>query len=153
MGAYVFSFVDADAVTPLQKVVKMMDDMLTEAKNEKHEEAVEFAKKFQWCDDTRSSLQKSIAEGTKTIAQLEASIEKAEADSKQLGEEIAGLQSELAAAKGELDDARSIHEKETADYDAAHADLSSSVDALERAMQVLKSRANAIPQSFLEVKE
>merc|ERR1712107_568432 len=51
-------------VTPIQKVIEMMDSMLAKGKQEKHEEEVEFAKFHEWCDQVRDEKTKSIKEAT-----------------------------------------------------------------------------------------
>merc|ERR1719446_1804370 len=51
-------------VTPLQKVVQMLDGVLAKGKKEKHEEEVEFAKFHEWCDNvplTRRAALRSLA--------------------------------------------------------------------------------------------
>merc|ERR1719388_580918 len=53
--------------------------------------------------------------------------------------------------ESDLANATAIREKEKADYDAAHADYSESIDAIERAIAVLKQRAADIPQSLLQL--
>jgi hypothetical protein len=142
---------DGVEVTPIQKVSQMLDGMIAKGKSEKHTEETEFAEFQQWCDSTRTATQKSIAEGEARIQQLEADIIKAEADA----EEAAAVSAELTAKadkeQGEADGAQAIRDKERADYDATHADLSESIDAIERAISVLKSREADVPQSLIQL--
>jgi len=70
-------------VTPLQKVISMLGEMLAKGKTEKHTEEVEFAEFQQWCDSTRDSTKKSIAEAEDKIVQLTADIAKADADAEE----------------------------------------------------------------------
>ena len=44
--------VSSNAVTLVQKVIGMINDMLAKDKNGKHEEQVQFAAYKQFCDDT-----------------------------------------------------------------------------------------------------
>merc|ERR1719262_1184280 len=81
-------------VTPIQKVIEMMDSMLAKGKKEKHEEEVEFTKFHEWCDQVRDEKTKSIAEATAQIAELAAAIDKAESDAEVLAEEISELEAE-----------------------------------------------------------
>merc|ERR1719443_2236375 len=83
-------------VTPIQKVIEMMDGMLAKGKKEKHEEEVEFAKFQEWCDNVRADKTRSIKELGDEIMQLSADIDAAEADAETLGEEIAQLEKETA---------------------------------------------------------
>lgn len=139
-------------VTPLQKVVQMMNDMVAKGKAEKHDEEVAFTKFHEWCDSTRESTTKSIKEAEAQIVQLTADIAKAEADVEQLTADIGELEGSIAADTKELKEATVVREKEHADYSATHKDLSESIDACERAIAVLKSRGKDIPQSLLQVK-
>merc|ERR1719178_520772 len=128
----------ATDVTPIQKVIEMMDGMLAKGKSEKHEEEVEFTKFHEWCNQVRDEKTKSIEEATAQIEELAAAIDKAEADAEVLTEEIAELEKEVAKLTADADSATAQRKKENTDYNAAHQDLSESVDAVARAIQVLK---------------
>jgi len=138
-------------VTPIQKVLEMMDGMLAKGKQEKHEEEVEFTKFHEWCDQVRDEKTKSIAEATAQIEELAAAIDKAESDAEVLTEEIAELEKEVSRLQAEADSATAQRQKEEADYNAAHKDLSESIDAIARATQTLKKREADVPQSLLQV--
>merc|ERR1719178_237377 len=138
-------------VTPIEKVVEMMDGMLAKGKQEKHEEEVEFTKFHQWCDQVRDEKTKSIAEATAQIEELAAAIDKAESDAEVLTEEIAELTKEVAKLTADADSATAQRKTEEADYQAAHKDLSESIDAVARAIQVLKQREGDVAQSLLQV--
>merc|ERR1719217_455558 len=141
-----------DNVTPIEKVLQMMGEMLSKGKKEKNIEEVEFAKFKTWCEDTIADTKKDIAEGTAKIEQLTADIAKAESDVKQLSEEIAEHEAEVAQWESDLAAATKIRETEKADYDAAHLDYSESIDAIKRAIVALSKRDKDIPQSLLQHK-
>jgi uncharacterized coiled-coil DUF342 family protein len=141
----------ASAVTPIQKVIQMLGEMASKGKKEKNVEEVEFAKFKTWCEDVISDKTKSIEDAAAAIEQLNADILKAESDAKVLGEEIDALTADVATHEADLANATAIREKEKADYEAAHADYSESIDAIERAIAVLKQRAGDIPQSLLQL--
>merc|ERR1719343_1711990 len=142
-------------VTPIQKVIEMMDGMLAKGKAEKHEEEVEFTKFHEWCDQVREEKTKSIAEATAEIEELAAAIDKAESDAEVLTEEISELEAATAKLEAEADSATSVRDKEHEDYMATHLDLSDSIDAIARAIQVLKGREADVPQaaSLLELQK
>jgi len=143
----------ASDVTPIQKVIEMMNGMISKGKEEKHKEEVEFNAFKVWCDNTRAATEQAIKDGADKIVQLEADRDKAEADAEQLKTEIGELEASIATAEDELKAATKIRNKENADYKATHFDLSESVDALDRAISVLKSKAGSIPQaSLLQIK-
>merc|ERR1719219_2087036 len=83
-------------VTPLQKLLQMMDDMLAKGKTEKTAEEVEFAKFHAWCDGVREEKTTAIAKAKEQIEQLEADIQKGTTDAKVLAEEIKELEVKVA---------------------------------------------------------
>jgi len=138
-------------VTPIQKVIEMMDSMLAKGKKEKHEEEVEFTKFHEWCDQVREEKTTSIAEATAQIEELAAAIDKAESDAEVLSEEIAELETETNKLEDDAASATALRKKEHADYSATHKDYSESIDALARAIQTLKGKEKDVPQSLIQL--
>merc|ERR1719269_340090 len=128
-------------VTPVQKVIQLMQGMLEKGKKEKHDEQVQFAAYKQFCDDTAVEKKRSIDEAAEQIDMLKADIAKATADAAQLGKEIAGLDEDVSVWNGDKKAATSVRKIEKADYDATNKDYSESIDALQRAIAVLKKQA------------
>merc|ERR1719471_229846 len=143
--------VSADAVTPVQKVVEMMNGMLEKGKKEKHEEQVQFAAYKQFCDDTTVEKKRAIEEANEQIEVLKADIEKYTATAAKLSKEIAEHEEDISVWNGDIKAATKVREIEKADYDTTHTDYSESVDALERAIAVLKKQAHDRKQSLLQV--
>merc|ERR1719337_420509 len=129
------------AVTPVQKVIQLMNGMLEKGKKEKHDEQVQFAAYKQFCDDTTVEKKRAIAEANEMIDKLKADIQKYTADAAKLTKEIAELDEDISIWKGDINAATNVREIEKADYDALHKDYSESVDALQRAIAVLKKQA------------
>merc|ERR1719327_2096107 len=75
------------------------------------------------------------------MEQLAASIQKNEADASTLSKEIAQLDEDISVWEGDKKAATEAREIENADYMKTHKDYSESVDALERAINVLKKQA------------
>merc|ERR1719247_1161329 len=98
------------------------------------------------CEATQKAMTTSIETAAAAIEQLNADILAAEADVDRLGEEIAALEGEVATAEGDLKAATAVREKEKADFMAANADYAESIDALARAIAVLKSRSADVAQ-------
>jgi len=128
-------------VTPVQKVIQLLQGMAEKGKKEKHEEQVQFAAYKQFCDDTTTEKQRAIKEATAMMEQLTAAIQKAEADAATLAKEIAGLDEDISVWEGDKKAATEVRELENADYMTTHKDYSESVDALERAIAVLKKQS------------
>merc|ERR1719504_452096 len=139
-------------VTPVQKVIQLMEGMLEKGKKEKHDEQVQFAAYKQFCDDTSVEKTRAIAEAEEKIDRLTADIQKYTAKAAKLTKEIAELDEDISIWTGDIKAATKVREIEKADYDALHKDYSESVDALQRAIAVLKKQSHDRKQaSFLEV--
>merc|ERR1719363_34621 len=63
-------------VTPVQKVIQLLDGMLAKGKAEKHDEQVQFAAYKQFCDDTSVEKKRAISQAEETIEVLKADIAK-----------------------------------------------------------------------------
>jgi len=143
----------AASVTPIQKVLEMMDGMMTKAKQEKHDETTRFSAFSQWCASTKSEKDRAIKDESDQITQLDADITKSEADADKLGQEIAGLGTEIDGWSDEVSKSTAVRKAEKKEYQATHLDYSESVDALERAINTLKKREKDVPQSLVQVQK
>merc|ERR1719197_2165652 len=123
--------------------------MLEKGKKEKHDEQVQFAAFKQFCDDTATEKKRAISEANEQIETLNADIQKYTADAAKLTKEIAGLDEDISVWEGDVKAATKVREIEKADYDATHKDYSESVDALQRAIAVLKKQQHDRAQASL----
>jgi len=141
LGVVGASLLSSEAgVTPIEKVISLLNDIHAKGEAELKAEQVAFSTFKQWCDDTAVSKQRSIKEAEELMEHLSAEISKAEADVAQLSDEIAVLDNDMAGFKEEQKSATEIREKEKTDYQAEHTDFSESVDAVTRAINVLKKQ-------------
>eukprot|EP00444_Apocalathium_aciculiferum_P009393 CAMPEP_0183390460 /NCGR_PEP_ID=MMETSP0370-20130417/5708_1 /TAXON_ID=268820 /ORGANISM="Peridinium aciculiferum, Strain PAER-2" /LENGTH=605 /DNA_ID=CAMNT_0025569961 /DNA_START=63 /DNA_END=1876 /DNA_ORIENTATION=+ len=136
-------------VTPVQKVIQLMEGMLAKGKEEKHGEQVQFAAFKQFCDDTSVEKKRAIDEASEKIDMLKADIEKYIATAARLTKEIAEHDEDISVWTGDQKAATRVREIEKADYDALHQDYSESVDALQRAVAVLKTQGHDRKQASL----
>merc|ERR1719183_3147957 len=83
--------VEASEVTPVQKVIQLMEGMVAKGKDEKQAEMVQFASYKTFCEMTSMQKGDTIAEAAEQIDMLKADIEKYEADAARLTKEIGGL--------------------------------------------------------------
>jgi hypothetical protein len=141
----------ASEVTPVQKVIQLLEGMLEQGKKEKHEEQVQFAAYKQFCDDTTVEKKRAIAEANEKIDILKADIAKYTADAARLTKEIAAHDEDISVWTGDSKAATKVREIEKADYDATHKDYSESISALERAIAVLKKQAYNRPQALVQL--
>merc|ERR1719174_3505813 len=119
------------------------------AKKEKHDEQVQFAAYKQFCDDTSVEKKRAIAEANERIEVLKADIQKYTAKAAKLTKEIAELDEDISIWNGDIKAATKVRNIEKADYDATHKDYSESIDALERAIDVLKKQSHDRKQASL----
>jgi len=142
----------SSAVTPVQKVIEMMNGMVEKGKAEKQAEEIQFAKYKGFCDNTASAKKKAIAQANEQIEMLKADIQEAAADAGRLEVEIAEHDEDIGIWEGDEDAATKVRDIEKADYDAMHEDYSESVSALGRAIDVLKKQSHDRKQaSFVQV--
>jgi cell division septum initiation protein DivIVA len=139
-------------VTPVEKVIQLMQAMLEKGKKAKKEEQVQYNSYKQWCDETTVEKTRDIDEANQLIETLKADIQKYEADAELLAKEIAVHEEDISTWNRDIKAATKVREIEKADYDANHKDYTESIDALERAIQVLKKSAKDVPQSFVQVR-
>merc|ERR1719189_1282810 len=97
----------------------------------------------------RPSVEKkrSIAQAEETIEVLKADIAKYTSVAARLTKQIAGHEADIAAWTGDEKAATKVRHLEKTDYDTLHKDISESVDALQRAILVLKKQAHDRPQA------
>jgi len=139
----------ASQVTPVQKVLQMMGEMVA-----KGEQAVESEKKLmaaydEWVSDEGTRLSQSITTADSDIEKLTAFISKTDNDIRVFGAEIGELDALIQQKEGELADATQLREAENADYQVQQVDLAESVDALQRAIDTLKSENYDRPQAMM----
>eukprot|EP00928_Gymnodinium_smaydae_P100052 TRINITY_DN971_c0_g2_i1.p2 TRINITY_DN971_c0_g2~~TRINITY_DN971_c0_g2_i1.p2 ORF type:complete len:104 (+),score=37.46 TRINITY_DN971_c0_g2_i1:96-407(+) len=87
VAALAVSSASASEVTPVAKVVQLLEGMAAKGKSEKHDEQVQFAAYKQFCDDTSVEKKRAIEEAANTIEKLQADIGKHTADAARLRKE------------------------------------------------------------------
>jgi len=138
-----------EGVTPVSKVLDMMKEMLDKAKDEKHKEQIQFAGFKQFCDSTSAKRTKDISSAAGQAGSLAADIEGYAAKAKKATKRIAKLDEDIAVWGRDAKAATKVRDLEKEDYATIHKDYTESIDALERAIQVLKKQAYDRPQANL----
>merc|ERR1719316_2577505 len=139
-----------DAVSPIQKVLQIMEEMKAKGIQNKKDEEVRFSKFSQWCDDLSRQKKEAIETGAEQIEQLEADILKAETEITILSKAIAEAEEDITRWATDMKAVSEVREKEKHDYIKTHDDYAGSVDALERAIMVLKRLPESVPQALLQ---
>merc|ERR1719265_1263149 len=137
----------ATTVTPVQKVIQLLDGMVAKGKAEKQDEQVQFAAYKQWCDDTSNEKKNNIAEANEMIEILHADGEKYEADAERLGHEIDELDHDLAHIAEETKAAIKARGMEHADFLEDQADHTQSVERIGMAIDTMKTQAHDVGQA------
>jgi len=133
-------------VTPVQKVIQLLEGMVAKGKKEKTQEQVQFAAFKTFCDNTNSQKQTAIKEANEQMEVLKADIEKAESDAATLTEEIAQHDEDIATWNGDLKASTKVREIENEGYLAAHKDYTESIQAIEDGIAELKGQAHDVAQ-------
>jgi chromosome segregation ATPase len=136
-------------VTPVQKVIQLMNEMHAKGVQEKQDEEVAFTTFKQWCDNTATNKQKAIKEAEELMEQLEADIAAAESDVVTLTDEIAALNADMDSKKKDMQAATEIRDKEKADYKKTHTDYSESIEAVTKAEAVISSKSGDVSQAMM----
>jgi len=136
-------------VTPVQKVIQMLTEMMEKGKKEKQDEEVRFAKFKRFVEMTSADKKRDIEKANQEIEQLVADINKATTDAAQLGSEVEELEGSINGWETDEKALTGVREKERADFKLVQKDYTESLDAIDRAIAVLKSRSADIPQAAL----
>jgi len=136
-------------VTPVQKVLQMMSEMVAKGQKAMADENRIMATYNEWVSDEETRLSQNVEFATKEIEKLTAFITKTDNDIATLGSEIVELDALIQQKEGELAEATSIRASEKGEYDATQQDLAESVDAIGRAIDKLKSEDYDRPQAMM----
>jgi len=131
--------------SPLGKVIGLLQGMLEKSKQEKHEEKVQYTKYKLFCDSTEEDKKKAIEDADAQIELLEASIQKFETETGRLEGEIGGHQEDVKGFEADLASAAAQRKVQNADYSTLLQDYTESLEALEKAIQVLKLQDKKTP--------
>mmetsp|Transcript_150890 Transcript_150890/g.366494 ORF Transcript_150890/g.366494 Transcript_150890/m.366494 type:complete len:679 (+) Transcript_150890:77-2113(+) len=144
---FAFSWSQASAVTPVQKVIQLLEGMMQKGKQEKHEEQVQFAAYKQFCTDTIAEKTASVSELGEEMELLQASIQKAGTDADTAADKVRELNADIATWSADEKAAAAVRETERAAYLTSHKEYSDTIDAVTRAYQVVQSQAYNRPQA------
>ncbi|CAE7400868.1 hypothetical protein AK812_SmicGene6156 [Symbiodinium microadriaticum] len=128
----------ASDVTPVQKVIQMLEDMKDKGKKEMEAEQVQFGKFDQFCEMTLADKGRSISDAADKIETLEADIQQAISETERLTNEIAAHTSDIESTTTEKTEATELREKERGEFQTTLQDYTESVDAIGRALKALK---------------
>jgi len=129
------------AVTPVQKVITMLQDMHAQGEKSKAEEVKIFEEYSEWVSDQLRDKGYETETLNDTIAKLSAEIQKADADVNSLDRDIAALVADITAWENQAVAATEIRDAEKAEYGRVSKDLEESISAIQYAKTVLQTQA------------
>jgi len=136
-------------VTPIQKVLTLMEEMKAKGIAEKNAEEVKFSAFAGWCVNIKASKTTEIGEGNQKMESLSAGIEKARVLISQLTDRILELEEDVGRWKKDQKSASTVREAERADFTATVTDYTESIDAVAGAIRVLKAQTADKAQAAL----
>jgi hypothetical protein len=129
----------------------MLEGMLAKGDAEMKHEQVVFAEFSQFCQGTSTDKQREIAEAEETIEELSANIEKATAAKAQAHDKQLLHDTDVFHWTGDIKASTNVRALDKGTFDKTHADYSESVDALNRAVNVLSDAAHDTPQALVQL--
>jgi len=130
--------VGAMAVSPVQKVIQLLDELKGKVASDLESESKLMEEYTMWCDEEANTKEDAITSSKRTIGDLKATIEDSKATIGTLTSTIDELTQKISSEEADLTAATEIRDKEHADFAASEKELVDTVDSLERATSVLK---------------
>merc|ERR1719355_531366 len=128
----------AQAISPVMKVVELLDECKAKVAKDLAAEADAMEKYTTFCDDELKDKAYAIETATSKIGDLDAAIADAQATIAETSDEISTLGSLIAGKNKELYDAGVVRKDGNADFVAGEKELVTTVDQLSRAGALIK---------------
>jgi len=125
--------------SPIQKVLEMMNDMMSKAKKEKQAEKVRFAAFSQFCTDTEAHKKDAIEKGEDDVERAKANIAEADAEAKSLAKQIAKHEKDSGIWAKDKKKALELRGEEHRNFVREHTAATDSVEATVEAKKVLEA--------------
>jgi len=125
---------ETEGVTPVEKVVTLLEDMQQQVRDDGAAEATTYDTFACFCRTTTNAKTDSIATRTTHKNTLTADLESLTGNRDQLTADIAQLNADLDAQNAALKKATEIRDKDHADYLVSHKDISDALDGLTNAL-------------------
>merc|ERR1719171_1865777 len=133
--------VQGAAVSPVQKVVQLLEECKAKVQKDLDAEAKQMQEYTTFCDDELTEKGYAIKTAERGILDLTATTEDTKATIATLEDEITSLGEESASKERELANATATRDSEHATFSGSEAEMVKSLDELNRAVAVLKGGA------------
>lgn len=124
--------------SPVQKVIQLIEELKGKVQKDLQNEAGQMEEYAQFCDDEQTQKGFAIKTATREIEGFKAAIEHSEGQVQEFGSIIEAAGGESAAKNQELASATDVRNNENSDFKAAQKELVESIDALARAVVIIK---------------
>jgi len=131
----------ADEVSPVEKVVTMMEDLQTQVVTEGKAEATTYDKFACFCKDMSNDKNTAITEAQDSISSLTASINQLTSDREDLDSDIAEYNAKLELLEKQMREATATRAEQKATYDKEKAELTKGKGDVDNAVEEMKASA------------
>jgi hypothetical protein len=130
-----------NTLTPVQKVVQMVQELQNKVSAEGKAEAATYDKFACFCKSKTDEKTKSIAAGEQAVDDATTEINTLNADRDQLDEDIQTSTTEIAGYEAQVKAATDMRNQEKATFEAALADMEVSIAQIHSGIETLKNSA------------
>jgi len=134
-----FLLLTAAAVSPVQKVIQLLDELKGKVESDLANEEKLMEEYTSWCDEEANEKEDAITSSKRTIGDLMATIEDGKATIGSLTASIDELTSKISADEKDLTESTDIRKSEHEVFVSAEKELTDTVDSLERSIMTLKN--------------
>jgi len=147
----VFAGASEVAVSPVQKVIELLQHMVEKGTEDSQAEQVQFTKFKGFCTSTIRQKQAAIEDADDQIEMLTADIEKFRAEAFELAKEIAQQDADIATWTGDSQAATKVREIENNDYIATTENLKAGIQAVDDGIAYIAAQQKDVPQKAAAV--
>jgi len=140
-------FGTASAVSPVGKVIELLDDLKGKVQNDLAKEGAAMEEYSGWCETEQSDYTYAIKTATSKIADLSAAMADGEAQASAFATQISELGSTIASKETELAEAADMRKTDRANFESTEKELLDTVDELSRGVMKVKQGAALLQQT------
>ena len=140
-------FGTASAVSPVGKVIELLDDLKGKVQNDLAKEGAAMEEYSEWCETEQSDNTYAIKTATSKIADLSAAMADGEAQASAFATQISELGSTIASKETELAEAADMRKTDRANFESTEKELLDTVDELSRGVMKVKQGAALLQQA------
>jgi len=146
-------FAHADEVSPVEKVITMLEDLQIQVINEGKAESKTYDKFACFCKDMSESKSAEITSGQDAVSDLEAKIGELNTDRANLDTEVDELNTKILGLSKDIKDAKDKRKADHAHYLEVHAELSEALKNAMDAVAEIKAKMKAVGGAFLSTSD